>query len=67
MVKVSVCAHIRTQVLTAPLIYAGATRKQLGLTFQGETRAQHTLASEMEVFNLDRNVSSSTIRAVQQC
>ncbi|KZT72192.1 monooxygenase [Daedalea quercina L-15889] len=33
----------------------GVTRKQLGLTFQGETRAQHTLASEIEISGLDRN------------
>ncbi|KAH9829717.1 monooxygenase [Rhodofomes roseus] len=33
----------------------GVTRKLLGLTFEGETRAQHTLASEIEIFNLDRN------------
>ncbi|TFY58683.1 hypothetical protein EVJ58_g6268 [Rhodofomes roseus] len=33
----------------------GVTRKKLGLTFQGETRAQHTLVGELEVFGLDRD------------
>ncbi|KZT64163.1 monooxygenase [Daedalea quercina L-15889] len=31
----------------------GVTRKQLGLTFQGETRATHVLSGEVEVFGLE--------------
>ncbi|KAH9910479.1 monooxygenase [Fomitopsis serialis] len=33
----------------------GVTRKKLGLTFQGETRARHNLVSEIEIFGLDRD------------
>lgn len=54
--KVGSPPHVWTPTLTV-LFNAGVTRKQLGLTFQGETRAQHTLASEIEIFNVDRNVS----------
>ena len=42
----------------------GVTRKQLGLTFLGETREEHIVVGEAEVFGLERNVGSLDLRAL---
>lgn len=38
--------------------HTGVTRKQLGLAFQGETREEHIVVGEAEVFGLERHVGT---------